>query len=134
MLGKPAALRRFIPDTPPEPNRDRERAEIARQTAEFLARGGEINVIQGSEAVNPVYGYGLAPAKDSKGRNISVPPREVKDGRAIVRLSGLLRLLETSNVKARKISRRPGFPSRIPGEIPDAWVEDEVLAWKESNS
>ena len=130
MLGKPAALRRFIPDTPPQPNKDRERAEIARQTAEFLARGKEIEVIEGSCAVNPTYLFGLNLSLDPDTGDVrTMQQREKRNGRTLVRIGMLARHLKTTTRYARKIATRRGFPQAIYDESPNAWWEDEVLAW-----
>ena len=104
------------------------RAEVARQTEEFLSRGGKIEVLPGFGEVGR--------RRDDivrdmiSGRIVSRPQREMLDGRAIVRIAAVCKLTKRSTWYIRKASRHDvRFPQPVPGVTPFAWYESDILAW-----
>ncbi|MAT91413.1 MAG: hypothetical protein CME59_02305 [Halioglobus sp.] len=127
-------IRRFATNEAPRPNTDALRAEIARQTQEFLDRGGEIKVLSSCDGAKPVYPFNSQPVVDPHtGKVVSRAARELVDGRWIVRIPAIMRMAGVHETTARRWTAAKDFPARIKGLKPQAWPEDQVAAWLELN-
>lgn len=107
---------------------DAARAEIARQTAEFLARGNTIQVIPfgptspAGEVYDPV-----------SGRLVGRAGRSILNGRAVLTMAAMERLTGISDTTLRKMIKRGEFPAPVVKRQPMAWDETEVHAWIAEN-
>jgi hypothetical protein len=112
---------------------DRQRAEIARQTEEFLNAGGEITVLPNNLGNPTTIYFGRQPVVDPiTGRVMSDMPRYERNGRMVLRAIGLAKALKCTPQTARRIAKRSeGFPAPLPGVTPICWDEEEVLNWIE---
>lgn len=107
-------------------------ADIARQTATFLADGGRVQALPNGLGRSSADPYSARPAHDPlTGHILSWPSRQVVNGRCLVRLPAMQKMTGLSSTKLRKMSAQPAhsFPRAIRGMRPMAWCEKEVQAW-----
>ena len=114
----------------PQRSNELARAELARQTEEFLARGGEIEVLPGFGDADRR--RDLAVRDRISGKVVSRPPREMLDGRVVVRMAAVAAITGRSQTALKKARRHDArFPQPIPGIFPTTWNEADILAWAE---
>jgi predicted DNA-binding transcriptional regulator AlpA len=112
------------------------RDEIARQTREFLSRGGSINVIPTAEYQKGFNLFNSGTVIDPMTKKVlSRPSRELINGRMIIRMSAMELAAGMSDTKLRNLSYSdPTFPKPVAGLRPRAWDEAAFLAWLEKHN
>lgn len=127
-------MRRFQGEPPPSTCiKDIERAEIERQTKAFLDSGGEIEVLETAvgEGVPQHFVSTHVPTLEQNGLNFR-PSREFVDGRWLVRVPAVAKILGLTEQGARIKSRRADFPRAIKGSRPQTWEESAILKYRDS--
>lgn len=107
---------------------DAARAEIARQTAEYLARGNTITVVPSGPAARAGEVYDPV-----SGRLVGRAGRSTLNGRAVLTMAAMERLTGISDTTLRKMIKRGEFPAPVVKRQPMAWDETEVHAWIAEN-
>lgn len=108
---------------------DAARAEIVRQTEEYLARGNRIEVIPSgptAKAAGDIY-------DPISGRLVGRAGRSLLNGRHILTMAALEMLTGISDTKLRHMIKRGEFPAPTINRQPMAWDENEVHAWIAEN-
>lgn len=122
------SLMRFGDNTVRLRANEQARAELMRQTEEFLARGGQVEVLPGIGEPGRVRNLGVR--EQHSGKIVSRPSREVVNGKPVLRPSAIGVLIGKSEPFVRKAWRSdPGFPRPVPGVKPMAWLESDIQRW-----
>ena len=104
--------------------------EIARQTQEFLARGGRIQELPSNVGARPLHTFNASPVVDRlTGRVATSPSRKLVDGRMVLRMPAIVNLSGWSSTVIYRLCRLGEFPAPVIKQKPKAWDEHEVLEW-----
>jgi predicted DNA-binding transcriptional regulator AlpA len=110
------------------------RADIARQTEEFLAGGGRIQRIPTTLGTQPRLGLNGEPIRDYiTGQIASLPPREMVDGRALITIQRVMNMVGMSSTTIRKRMEQGLFPEPFSRKVQLRWDERDILEWLEKN-
>lgn len=111
-------------------NSEARRCELNAQVNEFLARGGEIQVLHISQYDRDLKLFNRGKCVDPmSGRVLARASRAEVGGRMVVSVRYLEKLLNMSDTKIRNLIYAGKFPASIPGLKPMGWDEAAVLAW-----
>lgn len=131
----------IVPESAEAPNttsktKERDRRDIAKQTAEYLSSGGVVNVLGTSFGDTKMINFNMGTAKvrAAAGYVERNTIRKEVDGVSMIRKLVVANKLGTSPNNVNKKIRNYGFPKPVGSGRNTWWVESEVDAWIEKES